>query len=70
MDAAISTAAQSQLALPPTGMIPMNTEVPFTDDILAFVTPEQLSNVVFPDWPAINKNRATWTAEFDRVVAL
>jgi putative spermidine/putrescine transport system substrate-binding protein len=70
MDAAISSAAQSQLALPPTGMIPMNTEVPFTEDILAFVTPEQLEKVVFPDWPAINKNRAAWTAEFDRVVAL
>ncbi len=70
MDAAISAAAQSQLAAAPTGYIPTNKEVAFTDIILEFVTPEQLAKVVFPDWATINKNRADWTAEFDRVVAL
>ena len=69
MDAAISTAAQSQLAEPPTGYVPTNSEVPFTDLIREFVTPETLSNAVYPDWAAINRNRAEWTAEFDRVVA-
>jgi putative spermidine/putrescine transport system substrate-binding protein len=70
MDAAISATAQSQLAEPPLGYIPTNKEVAFTDIILEFVTPEQLEKVVFPDWATINKNRAAWTAEFDRVVAL
>lgn len=70
MDAAISSEAQRQLAEPPSGYIPTNTEVPFTDLIREFVTPEQLANAVFPDWAAINRNRAEWTAEFDRVVAL
>ncbi len=70
MDAAISKAAQSQLSQPPTGMIPMRTDVPFSDVVLQFVTPEDLENIVFPEWPTINKNRADWTAQFDRVVAL
>jgi putative spermidine/putrescine transport system substrate-binding protein len=70
MDAAISAEAQRQLAEPPTGYIPTNSEVAFTDTILEFVTPDQLANAVYPDWAAINRNRAAWTAEFDRVVAL
>lgn len=70
MDAAISAAAQSRLADAPTGFIPTNSQVPFTDLIREFVTPEQLANAVYPDWAAINRNRAAWTAEFDRVVAL
>lgn len=70
MDAAISAEAQRQLAEPPTGHIPTNSEVAFTDTILEFVTPDQLANAVYPDWAAINRNRAAWTAEFDRVVAL
>lgn len=68
MDAAISRAAQTTLAEPPTGYIPTNKEVAFTDIILQFVTPEQLAKCVFPDWAKINKNRAAWTAEFDRIV--
>ena len=56
MDAAISTAAQSQLAVPPTGYIPTNKDVPLTDIILEFVSPEQLAAVVLSglgdDWPA------------------
>lgn len=69
MDAAISTAVQARLAEAPTGYIPTNAEVPFTDIILQFVTPEQLANTVFPDWETIGEHRAEWTAEFDRVVA-
>ena len=69
MDAAISTAVQAQLAAAPIGYIPTNSQVPLTDIILEFVTPEQLDNVVFPDWETIGKHRAEWTAEFDRVVA-
>ncbi len=69
MDAAISTAVQAKLAEAPTGYIPTNSKVPFTDIILQFVTPEQLANTVFPDWELIGKYRAEWTAEFDRVVA-
>lgn len=70
MDAAISKSAQGQLSLPPTGMIPMHAEVPYSDVIKQFVTPEDMQNIVLPDWPNINRNRAAWTAEFDRVVAL
>ena len=70
MDAAISAAAQATLAAEPTGYIPTNKEVAFTDVILQFVTPEQLANASYPDWEAINKHRAEWTAEFDRVVAM
>jgi len=69
MDAAISTTVQAQLAEAPTGYIPTNSQVPFTDIILQFVTPEQLDNAVFPDWETIGIHRAEWTAEFDRVVA-
>jgi len=70
MDAAISTEAQRQLAQPPSGYIPTNSQVPFTDLILEFVTPADLANAIYPDWPAINRQRAEWTAEFDRTVAM
>lgn len=70
MDAAISAEAQGLLAAAPTGFVPTNREVPFTELIREFVTPEQLAEVVFPDWAAINRHRAEWTTEFDRVVAL
>ena len=69
MNAAISAEAQRQLAQPPSGFLPTNVNVPYTDLIREFVTPEQLANAVYPDWAAINRNRAAWTAEFDRVVA-
>ncbi len=70
MDAAISAEAQRQLAEPPSGYIPTNSEVDFTEIILEFVTPAQLANAIYPDWATINKHRAEWTAEFDRAVAM
>lgn len=68
MDAAIDAAAQTQLAEPPTAMIPTNLDVPFSEVVSQFVTPEQVANAVYPDWPAINKHRAEWTETFDRLV--
>ncbi|GGG69370.1 ABC transporter substrate-binding protein [Salipiger pallidus] len=68
MDAAIDAAAQVQLAEPPTAMIPTNTEVPYSEVISQFVTPEQVANAVYPDWQAINEHRSEWTETFDRLV--
>lgn len=68
MDAAISAEAQSKLALPPTEMIPTNSDVPLTPGIKAFVSEADLKKLVYPDWAKINVKRAAWTAEFDRVV--
>lgn len=68
MNAAISQAAQDQLKLPPTGMIPTNRDVAWPEAILAYVQPEQMSSFVYLDWEKINKHRAAWTAEFDRIV--
>ena len=68
MDAAISAAAQSKLALPPTEMIPTNGDVPLTPGIKTFVSEDDLKKLVYPDWAKINAKRAAWTAEFDRVV--
>ena len=69
MDAAISAAAQAQLAEAPTAMIPTNSEVPYSAVVSEYVTPEQVANAVYPDWNAINANRAAWTETFDRLVA-
>lgn len=68
MDAAISAEAQSKLALPPTEMIPTNSDVPLTPGIKAFVSEDDMKKLVYPDWAKINAKRAAWTAEFDRVV--
>lgn len=68
MDAAISAEAQSKLALPPTEMIPTNSEVPLTPGIKTFVSEDDLKKLVYPDWAKINAKRAAWTAEFDRLV--
>ncbi|MEI5665937.1 extracellular solute-binding protein [Bosea sp. CCNWLW174] len=68
MDAAISAEAQSKLALPPTEMIPTNSDVPLTPGIKSFVSEDDLKKLVYPDWAKINAKRAAWTAEFDRVV--
>lgn len=68
MDAAISAEAQSRLALPPTEMIPTNSDVPLTPGIKSFVSEDDLKKLVYPDWAKINAKRAAWTAEFDRVV--
>ncbi|MBT9386120.1 extracellular solute-binding protein [Pseudooceanicola sp. CBS1P-1] len=70
MDAAISAAAQTQMAKAPTAMIPMNTDVPYSDEISAFITPEEVAKAAYPDWVAINKHRAAWTEQFDRIVAM
>ncbi|WP_138471373.1 extracellular solute-binding protein [Poseidonocella sp. HB161398] len=70
MDAAISAAAQVELAEPPTAMIPTNTTVPYSEVVSQFVTPEQVANAVYPDWQAINRHRAEWTETFDRLVVL
>lgn len=69
MDAAISKAAQDKLKLPPTEMFPTNRQVALTPEIEAYVTREQLGNMVYPDWVAINKNRADWIRQFDALVA-
>lgn len=69
MDAAISKAAQDQLKLPPREMFPTNKEVALTPGIEAYVTREQLASLVYPDWAAINKNRADWIRQFDALVA-
>lgn len=68
MDAAISAEAQSKLALPPTEMIPTNSDVPLTPGIKSFVSEDDLKKLVYPDWAKINAKRAAWTVEFDRVV--
>ncbi|PYE23400.1 putative spermidine/putrescine transport system substrate-binding protein [Rhizobium sp. PP-CC-3A-592] len=69
MDAAISKAAQDILKMPPTEMFPTNKEVALTPGIEAYVTRDQLSKMVYPDWAAINKNRAAWIRTFDALVA-
>ncbi|WP_087000114.1 extracellular solute-binding protein [Rhizobium sullae] len=69
MDAAISKAAQDMLKMPPTEMFPTNKDVALTPSIEAYVTRDQLANMVYPDWAAINKNRADWIRKFDALVA-
>lgn len=69
MDAAISAAVQTQLGEAPTAMIPTNLDVPYSAVVSEYVTPEQVANAVYPDWLAINANRAAWTEAFDRLVA-
>ena len=69
MDAAISKAAQDKLKIPPTEMFPTNKDVALTPGIEAYVTRDQLSKMVYPDWAAINKNRADWIRKFDALVA-
>ncbi|MFT3736426.1 MAG: extracellular solute-binding protein [Rhodocyclaceae bacterium] len=68
MDAAISAAAQNQLKMPPVEQIPTNKDVAFTPSLEAFVTRAQMAKFIYQDWAKINKNRAAWTAEFDRIV--
>lgn len=68
MDAAISAAAQAQLAEAPTAMLPTNIDVPYSAVLSEYVTPEQVAAAVYPDWIAINKHRADWTNTFDRIV--
>lgn len=70
MDAAISAAAQAALAEAPTAMIPTNADVPFSAVVSEYVTPEQVAAAVYPDWAAINRHRAAWTATFDRIVVM
>jgi putative spermidine/putrescine transport system substrate-binding protein len=70
MDAAISADAQAQLAEAPTAMLPTNADVPYSEAVSAFVTPEQVAAAVYPDWNAINRHRAEWTNTFDRIVAM
>ena len=72
MDAAISAAAQTTAGRRRRRAISRPTRrcALHRPSISQFVTPEQLANGVYPDWEAINKHRADWTAEFDRVVAL
>ncbi|MNV84747.1 hypothetical protein D3C71_1786440 [compost metagenome] len=69
MDAAISKAAQDQLKMPPREMFPTNKDVELTTGIEAYVKREQLASLVYPDWAAINKNRAEWIRQFDALVA-
>jgi len=69
MDAAISKAAQDQLKMPPREMFPTNKDVALTPGIEAYVTRDQLASMVYPDWAAINKNRAAWIRTFDALVA-
>ncbi len=69
MDAAISKAAQDALKMPPTEMFPTNKDVALTPGIEAYVTRDQLSKMVYPDWAAINKNRDEWIRKFDALVA-
>lgn len=69
MNAAISKVAQDALKQPPTEMFPTNTNVELTPSIAAYVTRAQVKTLVYPDWVAINKNRAAWTKQFDAIVA-
>ena len=69
MDAAISKAAQDQLKMPPREMFPTNKDVALTPGIEAYVTRDQLAQMVYPDWAAINKSRAEWIRKFDALVA-
>ncbi|MCQ2006282.1 extracellular solute-binding protein [Rhizobium sp. NRK18] len=69
MDAAISKAAQDKLKMPPTEMFPTNKDVELTPGIEAYVTRDQLSSMVYPDWAMINKHRSDWIRQFDELVA-
>ncbi|MCZ7451140.1 extracellular solute-binding protein [Agrobacterium rhizogenes] len=69
MDAAISKAAQDRLKMPPQEMFPTNGQVELTPGIEAYVKREQLASLVYPDWAAINRNRAEWIRQFDAIVA-
>ena len=55
--------------LPPTDMFPTNKLVALTPAISAYVTREQLSSLVYPDWDSINQNRNAWIRQFDTLVA-
>ncbi|MCA3261784.1 MAG: extracellular solute-binding protein [Telmatospirillum sp.] len=68
MDAAISADVQRKLALPPTEILPTNTDVPLTDSLKSFISDADIKNLIYPNWAKINPNRAAWSAEFDRVV--
>jgi len=68
MDAAISADVQRKLTLPPTEMLPTNSDVPLTDSLKTFVSDADMKNLIYPNWAKINPNRAAWSAEFDRVV--
>ncbi len=68
MDAAISADVQRKLAMPPTEVLPTNTDVPLTDSLKSFVSDADIKNLIYPNWTKINPNRAAWSAEFDRVV--
>jgi len=70
MDAAISAAAQTAMAKAPTAMIPMNKDVPYSEEVSQFISPEQVAAAVYPDWAAIETHRAEWTETFDRIVAM
>lgn len=62
-------AAQDKLKMPPTEMFLTNKDVALTPGIEAYMKREQLASLVYPDWAAINKNRAEWIRQFDALVA-
>jgi len=68
MDAAISADVQRQFSMPPTEVLPTNTDVPLTASLKTFITEADMRNLIYPNWAKINPNRAAWSAEFDRVV--
>jgi putative spermidine/putrescine transport system substrate-binding protein len=43
-------------------------DVPLTASQRAFVSEEEMRNLIYPDWSKINPRRAGWSAQFDRTV--
>ena len=68
MDAAIDAQVQTALEAPPIENFPTNGDVTLTPNITKFATKDSLKNFVYLDWVTVAKNRAKWTAEFDRAV--
>ncbi len=69
METMISTDVQKALATPPTSYFPTNLEVDLPKDVSDFFQRDDVPSLVFPDWAAINANRAKWSEQFDRTVS-
>ena len=69
MDGAISAAARVKMAEAAAAMIPMNRDVPFSEEVSQFISPEQVAAAVYPNWATIEAHRAVWTETFDRTAA-
>ncbi|MCA8880243.1 MAG: hypothetical protein KDA73_09855 [Rhodobacteraceae bacterium] len=47
----------------------MNRDVPFSEEVSQFISPEQVAAAVYPNWATIETHRAVWTETFDRTAA-